>query len=195
MHNNLLTDLYVRVKPFYADLSRHYHCLDHIDRMLHGYFFVKPVYELSEVLAILYHDIVYDPTSATNEEDSAVMLREHHRLFFPQVSMEDVDSACRIILDTKTHIPTSRLSELVLDLDMMQLADTPALYEQNTRNIRKEYSMYSDSEWAVGRTKFLETALNGPRLYHTLFAQKQFGPQARKNIKAELEKLSNGRVP
>lgn len=97
--------------------GRYYHTLDHV---------IDLVFQLENIglldndilfLSAVYHDCIYDPKSFTNEDDSA-------KFFLNQfvnssiVSKEIIESVVSIILDTKTHIPSSELSKIFCELDL-----------------------------------------------------------------------------
>ena len=62
----------------YGEPARFYHTLDHIDELMRFYdeYRGKIVDNLAVRLAIMYHDIIYDPKSGTNEEDSAAIFEQ-----------------------------------------------------------------------------------------------------------------------
>ena len=67
-----------RLKARYGEPHRAYHTWTHIEALLAGLAAHSSLVSdaTSVGLAILYHDAVYDPLSATNEEDSAELLEE-----------------------------------------------------------------------------------------------------------------------
>ena len=68
-------------------------------------------------LAALYHDVIYNPKSKTNEEDSVeVFLNDAH--YMCSLTEDERNEVVGIILDTKTHTPTSELSGIFCELDL-----------------------------------------------------------------------------
>jgi len=57
------------------------------------------------------------------------------------------------------------------------------------KNIRKEFSMFSESDYIIGRVKFLRSLLNKPEIYHTDVFIKKYEIGARVNVLDELTKL------
>ena len=120
-----------------------------------------------QTMAVWFHDAIYDPRSATNEEDSAALAGDRLRTAgWPKERIERVQ---RIVLDTKRHQPSTAASAAVLDLDLMSLALPWPEFARNTEAIRREYSHVPDAAFAVGRQAFFATMLHRERLFFTPF--------------------------
>ena len=105
-------------------------------------------------LAALYHDAVYDPRAADNEEQSAVLLARHAA----DPDAPAVRQALEIITDSKwTHPPVNRLSRAFFRLDTFQLSDRCPLSERLAyeRAIFREYQWAPWREYRAKRTEFL----------------------------------------
>lgn len=75
--------------------------------------------------------------------------------------------------------------DLFLDIDFSILGDTQTIYHWYSTNIRAEYYMTNDIDYAVGRKAFLEKLLEN-KIYRTeQFAVRE--EQAQKNIKREIQ--------
>ena len=85
----------------YNEPHRYWHNLDHIKNMINC---AKSRNILSDdlFLAIVFHDIIYNPKVNNNEEQSAELLCKY-------IDNEEIKQA---ILDTKTHEPKSELSAM-----------------------------------------------------------------------------------
>lgn len=94
----------------YAEPHRHYHNMFHMSLLSQLYdSFVQPLLSsdderLKFVLAIWFHDVVYDAQSSTNEEDSSKVFGE----FASEAAVKDGvrEHVERMILDTKRHLPS-----------------------------------------------------------------------------------------
>ena len=176
-----------RIAPYYNEPHRFYHTMDHINFMLDS---GNKLLSREQYMAVLFHDIVYDPKRKDNEEQSASLMYKmlddgYHTM--KENSGEDVDTIAHIILDTRTHKATRPESELVLDLDLLGLASEYGVFKTNSINIRKEYSHLSDAEWNIGRRYFFTELLKKP-----IFVTKTFSiyeKDARQNIQRELREL------
>jgi pantetheine-phosphate adenylyltransferase len=135
----------------YQESHRFYHTLDHL----------QDIYQQLEergladhqalLLATAYHDIIYNPQSASNEEDSAQYFMQHYE-GDAQLKQEVYD----IILDTKTHQPRSELSAVFCDLDLnilRQPLHKLLVYEDQ---IFKEFQFADFSLYRVKRVEALQ---------------------------------------
>jgi predicted metal-dependent HD superfamily phosphohydrolase len=179
------------VRPYYMAAHRHYHDTRHIEDMFFSYveFFGDEMTQ-AELLAIMYHDIVYLPWDSNNEFNSVKMLELHHKFYFPKVKQDLIDTASLIIMDTKHKGQINEFSKRVVDLDMMILGSEPLKYSEYGHNIRKEYFGFSDEVYRGGRKWFLETLLKQERIYETPKMYALFELKARKNIQIELGNIN-----
>lgn len=139
---------------------RHYHNLNHLNDLINQINENKSKYSEKEyeklMITALFHDIVYDPTSSTNEEDSANFLME----CVSDKSNKDILEVKQMILDTKTHNSTTSLSESFNNYDMSIVErDFDQLLEWEN-GISQEYSKYDRDIYKSGRVKFLESVMD-----------------------------------
>lgn len=171
--HGLLLDLTRR----YSEPHRHYHTLEHIADMLHA----GRTAGLSDeqVMAIWFHDAIYDPRANDNEERSAVLAE---RLLAAEGwSREPLALVARIVRDTKAHTPTIPEASLVIDLDLMSLACSWPRFAENTLRIRREYAHVPDADFRHGRSAFFTGMLAQPRIFWTAFGAPLESP-ARANL-------------
>lgn len=121
----------------------------------------SPDMERKLLIVALFHDIVYDPKSKCNEEDSAEELGQSKK--FLDLNDEDFKECYNAIIDTKTHSNfTSKLSRVFCELDLSGFAENaPELIRQEMR-IRKEYAHVDWEDYRKGKIEFLTKYLNGP---------------------------------
>ena len=146
----------------------------------------------NQVLALMYHDIVYIPGAEFNEELSMLLLYTHIAQnkddfadLFPNA---DVDVIEQIILDTKNHKATIKESELVLDLDMAILATKPTRYDEYVNEIKREFAQFPSEGFIKGRCAFLQVALKS-KIFITKEFEK-FESIAKENMSTELSQYS-----
>lgn len=166
-------------KKLYDHHPRKYHNNEHIEYMWDTHLLFRDSirdengqsirdYDFQICLAIIFHDIVYEPTSKTNEEDSA-------QFFLDYLNVDDgivcsnPEEIHRVILATKNHLSTEHDSlpfwgRYLLDLDLYGMGDSE-LYTKNGKKIREEYYMFSDEEFYKGRISFLENFLSHERIF------------------------------
>ena len=138
-------------------------------------------------LAAWYHDVVYDPTAADNEERSAGRARAGLRGLVDEARLAEVE---RLVLLTAGHDPQDAdgNGEVLSDADLAVLAAPPQAYAGYASAVREEYGHLSDEEFTAGRIAVLEHLLALPALFRTAAAQPWTAP-ARANMTAELTLL------
>ncbi|MBS1728240.1 MAG: hypothetical protein JST51_16090 [Armatimonadetes bacterium] len=171
----------------YSEPSRAYHNAVHIATMMQFIQEHIPDEELLPALdlATIYHDLVYDPKSSTNEEDSA------------DLAMKDLGQTplatrvTELILSTKRHAPADDTFEsaLFVDADLAILGQSSAEYDEYSAAIRNEYDFVADDDYRKGRTEVLERFLLRETIFTTAAFRERFEQSARRNLRREIELL------
>lgn len=176
----------------YTETHRHYHNLHHLHALLQLQQAYADVITDNEslLLAIFFHDIVYDVKQTDNEEQSALVAAA----FLRQTSYpaERTIQVMDFIRATKTHLNTSNNTDLdyFLDFDLSVLSAPAADYTAYAQQIRNEYSIYPDDLYKPGRKKVLTHFLALPAIYKTSVFREQRETIARRNMQEELKALS-----
>lgn len=183
---SLLENLIIR----YQETHRHYHNLGHITGLLE---FLETYWEqindkISFQLAIWYHDAVYEPLSAENEMQSAILFEKEAAPYLDKGQIEKISTMIRCT--QKHELKTTDADEaLFLDADLCILAADSETYRVYSEAIRKEYSIVPDELYKLGRQKVLNDFLARPQLYFTTYIRDRYETQARKNLENEIEWL------
>jgi predicted metal-dependent HD superfamily phosphohydrolase len=148
------------ILSMWNESHRSYHNLNHLNDLISQINENKSKYSEKEydklILTALFHDVVYDPTSQTNEEDSANFLIE----CAVDNTNDDVLDIKQMILDTKSHNSTTNLSESFNNYDMNIVErDFEQLLEWE-KGIEFEYSFHTKEKYKEVRLKFLESLLD-----------------------------------
>lgn len=177
----------------YAAAGRHYHNLRHLEEML------AAVDDLSSYaddptaveLAAWFHDAVYDPRRADNEERSARLAED--LLGALSTPPERVVEVARLVRLTATHAPApeDRNGAVLCDADLAVLAADATRYRGYADAVRREYAHVRDADFALGRAVVLRSLLALPTLYRTPGAVERCEQAARANVSAELNALSH----
>lgn len=182
----VLDELFTR----HREPHRHYHTLTHVAHVLRTageLMAAVPVADPSTVrLAAWFHDAIYDPVSATNEEDSAALAAR--LLPGAGATAECIHAVERLVRVTAHHNPGADDEAVLVDADLGVLAAEPTGYDAYTHQVRAEYSHLDDATWQRGRAMVLQRLLDRTRLFHTepMRAHEQ---RARANMAAELHGL------
>ena len=149
------------------------------------------------MFALFYHDVVYNPLSKENEENSAGLARK--RLREIGVMPYTIENCGRIILATKDHQQQENTdANYFLDADLSILGADWDPYHCYLLNIRTEYAVYPDEVYIPGRERVLESFLTMPSIFKTQYFYHRFLQQAKNNIKKILSccaVISSGILP
>lgn len=182
--------LWQKIVSAYTWNGRHYHTLQHLEYLLDQLDYCQDeISDRSAVLfALYYHDIVYDTLSSDNESKSAAAARKAMESL--PVTESIIDKATGIILATQHHgASEDHDTNLLTDADLSILGADEAHYEQYTKQVRSEYSMYPDAIYGPGRRKVLEHFLGMERIFKTDLFAARYENQARHNLQQELDLL------
>ena len=180
----------------YGEPARAYHTATHIAAMLEGFAEVQSqaISPASLILAILFHDVVYNPHRNDNETASAAFAATAlaGQGLAPQLMARVTD----LIAATQHGAATPDAADvdcaLLLDLDLAVLGGTPQAYRAYADAIRFEYAHVPDAAYRLGRAHVLRQFLTQPQIYRTAQFRKQLELRARENLAQEISQLDRG---
>ncbi|XP_060085664.1 uncharacterized protein LOC132565076 [Ylistrum balloti] len=189
------------IRDFYSEPVRRYHTLQHLREMfLHFKFsgdhftFVDP---RLVILAVFFHDIIYEPKKPDNEERSADKFKEY-------ATEVDVlsDADCKKVKDwimmTKCHSAgtgdNSGDEHYFLDMDMAVLGRPETDYDQYATQIRAEYIHVPEEVYRSKRAQILEDFLTRLPLFSTRLFQEHFEEKAKANLRREIARLRDNSI-
>lgn len=179
----------------YSEPGRAYHNLDHIAAMLETVSEFRSAVQddVAVLLAVWFHDAVYDSRRGDNEEQSAALALSSLAGAAPGL----LPAVERLILATKTHQapPDDADCQLMLDADLVILGSRADDYDRYTQAIREEYAWVPEADYRAGRRRVLESFLSRECLYHTASLFEQYEQAARANLRREIECLMNPQNP
>ncbi|KAB2343426.1 HD domain-containing protein [Actinomadura rudentiformis] len=172
----------------YGEAHRRYHTREHLTAVLDLVDeLAKHAADADAVrLAAWFHDAVYDPERADNEERSARLAER--MLADTDVTPERLAEVSRLIVLTETHAPEGddRNGQVLCDADLAILGSDPERYAAYAAAVREEYAFVPDEFFKPGRADVLAGLLELPALFHTAPARERFEAAARHNIETEL---------
>ena len=184
--------VFANLAKAYAEPGRAYHNTNHIRDCLSQ---LDLSHELArnpdEVeVALWFHDVVYVPGAADNEDRSARLA-------------DTALAACAVPLETRRRVAdlvraTSHLTvpqnpdaQLVCDIDLSILGREPAVFDRFERAIRQEYAHIAEPEYRHERAAVLAGFLRREFLYQTEYFRDRFEQPARTNLKRVLRDLTD----
>ncbi len=186
-------DLWDGIAKAYGEPQRHYHTLAHIAAVVRDGQRIRAKFDDADValLALFFHDLIYDPARSDNEAQSAERMRA---LLASSIGGGRLSRAERHILATKSHARTDDDdTHLVLDIDMAILGAAWADYLAYAEGVAREYvPVYGLEAYAAGRANLFltPTLARGPIFLTKAFANRE--AQARQNLAEELELWTSG---
>ena len=181
--------LWSELEKHYSTSKRHYHNLTHLESLTQQLIPFQSRFESWDVivLAIAYHDVIYNVRKNDNEEKSAeYALQRLKGISFPDPLTQRCAS---IILSTKKHQRGDFETNLFTDADLSILGSPPTDYKTYTLQIRKEYRVYPDFLYNTGRKKVLNHFLNMDKIFKSQEFSERHEHQARLNLSEELKTL------
>tara|TARA_R110002051_G_scaffold50231_1_gene97363 strand:+ start:67 stop:738 length:672 start_codon:yes stop_codon:yes gene_type:complete len=180
----------------YGEPQRAYHTLSHIEQLLVQFDSIRHHLTAPYIvaLALYYHDVIYNPTRADNEQKSAEYAVDTLSSY---LSPEQYEHIYVFIMMTANHQIDESTDSVkyndaayLLDMDLSILGAPWPTYRQYAKAIRQEYAHVADDNYRDGRTAVLQGLLAHPKLYLTDHYYNQLETQARDNIKHELTLLA-----
>ncbi|XP_067677642.1 uncharacterized protein [Haliotis asinina] len=205
----------------YTEDQRHYHTLDHIADMCVFYNNWKQRLRNSSAvaLAIFFHDIVYDPKSSSNEQDSIQMFRDFAHeaeltgiMHDPKSSSNEQDSiqmfrdfaheaeldaylkdaAIQLIDATITHVAVDNTDlKFFLDFDMAVLGRPAEGYSNYASQIQREYGHLDNATFNSKRSQVLQNFLARDHIFSTEEFTQLYEGKARSNMAKEITLLQS----
>lgn len=171
----------------YSEKQRAYHTVQHIYECLILFESIRS--ELNDahavVLAIYFHDVIYDPQAKDNELKSAELFEQY---MAQDLTVNTVQKIKQWILATQKHIPTDELDlQFLLDIDLAILAATPERFMQYEQQIQQEYAWVDPEVYSIKRKEVLAQFYQSEPLYQTTYFQQNFELRAKQNLKQILD--------
>jgi len=184
-------DTLLRLRAAYEEPHRAYHTARHIGaclRLLDDAEVRAAAEHVLEVeAAIWFHDAVYDTHASDNEDRSARMMEE--ALGGAGVAAEVIARIAAHVRATKAHEPDSADGQLVIDVDLSILGESPEVFARFEEEVRREYAWVEETAYVAGRTAVLRGFAARPFIYGTPLFRDRYEARARANIARSLERL------
>ena len=176
----------------WSERARHYHDARHLRECLALYSLWQGQGERAAevVLALWFHDAVYDPGAVDNELKSAAWAAR--ALVEAGVSSEVAQRVYDLVMATRHDAVVARGidAQLLVDIDLAILGSPPARFAAYDQDIRREYAAVPGSVYRSARRIVLQGFIEREPLYHTLQARELLEAQARLNLQGALERLA-----
>lgn len=176
----------------YAEPHRAYHGMAHIEALLQGQLAHRDLIrdQQAVMLAIWFHDAIYDTHQHDNEARSALLAGE--MLAQAGAAPALIDSVQRKVRATHRHEWTDGDADtaVFLDLDLGILAASPDVYDRYAMQVAQEYGWVPEPAYRQGRAKVLQAFVARPHIYFTPALRALWEEQARINLQREIAALT-----
>ncbi|MBK0392733.1 N-methyl-D-aspartate receptor NMDAR2C subunit [Ramlibacter algicola] len=184
----------------YSEPHRKYHTLAHLRDCLAHFDAARPLARRpAEVeLALWFHDAVYDPRRADNEERSAAWA--HASVLASGCAADIADRVRNLVLATQHHEaseacpgrreatgPGDPDTRLLVDVDLTILGTPYSRFDEYEGQVREEYAHVDDAAWREGRARVLRAFLDRPRIYQLDVFHDVYEKRARENLQRALD--------
>ena len=189
-------DLFIELRVRYAEPQRRYHTLEHIRECLQRAAETRALQaQPAEIdLAIWFHDAIYEPRRADNEERSADWAASALRS--AGVAPGSIERVRDWILLTKhDSVPADSDARIFVDIDLSILGAPPARFAAYESAIREEYAWVPEDTFRARRAEVLQRFLARDCIFATGWFRERFEAQARENLKQSLQQLTAPQVP
>jgi predicted metal-dependent HD superfamily phosphohydrolase len=179
-----------RLQAAYHERHRHYHNGHHIAECLRNLDLAATLaHEPAAIeFALWFHDAIYDPHSATNEEDSAALAESCLRSIGANGGL--IPKISTLILATKHHhVEPGTDAALLVDIDLAILGQPPEAFALYEAQIRREFNWVPNETFATKRAEILLRFLARPRIYTSQLFFDRFEATARINLQQSIQQL------
>jgi predicted metal-dependent HD superfamily phosphohydrolase len=167
----------------YDEPHRKYHTLQHLGECLalagrDGLLAEQPA---EVVIALWFHDAVYDVHRHDNEAASAAWARE--ALLEAGVRAERVERVQALVMATRHDAePAPGDARLVVDIDLAILGAERERFDEYELQIREEYAHVPPEIFRAKRGEILQSFLDRPAIFGTPTYRERFEAKARENL-------------
>ncbi len=175
----------------YAETHRHYHTQQHLDACLAHIEAVRGLAQRPDevLLALWFHDAIYDIGAADNEQRSADWARE---AILSAGAAPEVAARVHALVMVTRHdcAPATPDEALLLDADLSILGQRTEVFDAYEEQVRREFASVPEDIRRVRRARILQQFLDRPRIYHTDHFHDAWEVRARANLQRSIQRLT-----
>jgi predicted metal-dependent HD superfamily phosphohydrolase len=183
--------MFAQLAKAYGEPSRAYHNTEHICDCLSQLDLSRELARNPDEVeaALWFHDAVYVPGAADNEDRSARLAET--ALAACAAPLNTRKRVAELVLATRhLTVPRDPDAQLLCDIDLSILGREPTVFDRFERAIRQEYAHVAEPEYRRERAAVLLGFLRRESLYQTTYFRARFEQQARTNLKRVLTDLT-----
>jgi predicted metal-dependent HD superfamily phosphohydrolase len=185
------TEMFLALSKAYREPHRHYHTQAHIGDCLEKFDQLRDQASNPNAveLALWFHDAIYDPYRADNEQKSADWAARFLR--DGNAPGDFVEQVCLLILATRhAVVPADADTAILIDVDLSILGADTSRYDAFEAEIRREYRWVPLFLYRQKRAAILQSFLQRPRIFASDLFHARYESPARGNLRAAIDRLS-----
>ena len=177
----------------YSETQRVYHTLHHIRQCLSQFDKISPKLQNADAveLAIWFHDVIYQPGAADNEQLSADQFMEMTSGLFEEALRSTVSQHIMATLHRGADTDNTDTKYLV-DIDLSSFGLPWSEFLRDSNYLREEMGCLSDEVFYQKQFDFQRNLLDQPRFFKSDFFYDNYENQARKNLADYFEMHKQG---
>ena len=182
------------IKQHYDQNHRYYHSWEHITDIFKLVDDLNIQLDINQILALLFHDIIYAPKFSFNEEASASLMMTILGSKYWNLPNYNIQEIYKLIISTKEQNFKKLYntnSSIIHDLDYFKFGDSYTSFLNMRNNIRKEHADLTDEQFSIGSIVFVENLLNQEHIFCSEQFQRLYEKQAIKNLKKYIQILKS----
>jgi predicted metal-dependent HD superfamily phosphohydrolase len=175
----------------YGDPARSYHTLQHLEECFMRWSEAQSLAtRAGEVLvALWFHDAVYDTHATDNEQKSAEWAVEV--IGTAGGSVPQSERVRDLILATRhAASPSPGDAALIVDIDLSILGAPAARFDEYEEQVRREYAWVPEPVFKATRARILAEFLARPSIFTTAHFATRYETAARENLSRSLARLT-----
>lgn len=185
------SELLVQLQRRYGEAQRHYHTQQHLSECFSTYTLLAADAESPAhiILALWFHDAIYDVQGHGNEQRSADWASAALRA--AGVSPDVAERIHALVMVTRHDAaPVTQDEKILVDVDLVILGAERNRFDEYERQIRAEYAWVDEALFCSKRGAILQAFLDRPHIYHTALGRARFEVQARENLQRAIKDLA-----
>jgi len=182
--------LHAELVARYAEPGRFYHTSQHLGECFAAFDAAAHLAERPAeiVVALWFHDAVYDTRAQDNEEQSARWAQRE--LIDGGATNEVAERVADLVLATRhAAVPDGADAKLLVDVDLSILGAPEARFAEYERQVRQEYGWVPEEAFHRGRSQVLRSFLERGAIYGTTWFAERLEAKARANLERSIRAL------
>jgi predicted metal-dependent HD superfamily phosphohydrolase len=182
--------LHAELVARYAEPGRFYHTSQHLGECFAVFDTGAHLAErpAEVVVALWFHDAVYDTRAQDNEEQSARWAERE--LIDSGATTAVAERVAALVLATRhAAVPEGADAKLLVDVDLSILGAPEARFAEYERQVRQEYGWVPEEAFRRGRSQVLRSFLERDAIYGTAWFAERLEAKARANLERSIREL------